>query len=146
MRIDEISGIRQALASAAQAQLDLWEQDEDGCDEELGNGGACQEIASALAAVLALNGVEETAEIFTELDGGHVFVIALFEDGVASVDIPASVYETGAGYVWRKRPGVQLSEDSVVYSRIEGPISVADFRWRYMDEAPPSMENSVLSP
>jgi len=122
------------LVAAAQAVLDDWEQDADWIDPELGAGGACQDIASALSQALADLGVEEIAETFTEFDGGHVFLIANLSDGVFRIDIPPGVYETGAGYVWRKREGIRLSPEDLIFDRIDAPMSSRDFRVKYAEE------------
>ncbi len=65
----EVRGAADQLIGAAQGVLDAWEQDEDGLDPELGAGGACQEVASAMAGALSEIGVEEVVEVFTEFDG-----------------------------------------------------------------------------
>lgn len=73
MRRPDSSEVRAAaprLIRAAQAVLDGWEQDEEGLDPELGAGGACQDVASAMAGALSEIDVEEVVEVYTELDGG----------------------------------------------------------------------------
>lgn len=103
-------------------------------DPELGAGGACQDIASAMAGALAEIGVEEVVEVYTELDGVHVFLVANLADGVFRVDVPPGAYETGAGYAWRKRDEVQLHPENFILERVEGPIPDAPFRYRYAEE------------
>ncbi|MCW3783007.1 hypothetical protein [Defluviimonas salinarum] len=129
----DIDALRPALAVAAQACLDDWQQDKDGLDEVLGAGGACQEIASAMATVLCEAGVEDVAEVYTEFDGGHVFLMARLAEGAFRVDIPPQAYETGAGYVWRKREGVTLSADDVVLHRVEPAMDREEFGRRYCE-------------
>lgn len=121
------------LAEAAQSELDGWTQDEDGFDEVLGTGGACGLIADAMSNVLAEAGFE-TARLGTDFDGGHEFLVALCEEGVFTVDIPAGVYETGYGYSWKKRGGVTLSPDDVSLFRTEEPMSAQSFRRTYLDD------------
>lgn len=140
MRKPDSSEVRDAarlLIGAAQAVLDDWVQDEDGLDPELGAGGACQDIASAMAGTLSEIGVEEVVEVYTELDGGHVFLIANLADGVFRIDVPPGAYETGAGYAWRKRDGVQLHPENLILERVEGPIPDETFRYRYAEEGAP---------
>lgn len=100
------------MVKAAQAVLDAWEQDEDGWDEDLGSGGACDEIAEAISSVISsLDGVELT-------DGGHdgddhAWVIAYDNEYAYGIDIHPSVYESGGGYSWTKREGVVLEDGDV---------------------------------
>jgi len=133
----EVRGAADQLITAAQAVLDEWEQDEDGLDPELGAGGACQEVASAMAGALSEIGVDEVVEVYTEFDGGHVFLVANLADGVFRVDVPPGAYETGAGYVWHKRDGVQLLPENLILERVEGPIPDETFRYRYAEEGAP---------
>lgn len=128
----EVRGAADQLIGAAQAVLDDWVQDEDGLDPELGAGGACQDVASAMAGALA-----EVVEVYTELDGGHVFLVANLVDGVFRIDVPTGVYETGAGYVWRKRDGVRLLPENLILERVDGPIPDEAFRYRYAEEGAP---------
>ena len=130
----EVRGAADQLIRAVQSVLDAWEQDEDGFDPELGEGGACQEVASAMAGALSEIGVDEVVEVYTEFDGGHVFLVANLADGVFRVDVPPGAYETGAGYVWRKRDGVRLGPEDLILDRVEGPISDHEFRHRYAEE------------
>lgn len=133
----DLADLAPRLAEAAQTVLDEWQQDEEGNDDALGAGGACQDVAAAMAGVLSEAGIE-TASIFTEFDGGHVFLMAHLEDGAYAIDIPARAYETGGGDVWTKREGIRLSADDVLVERHEGPMSADEFAWRYLDEAAPA--------
>lgn len=129
----DVQGWRDRLVAAAQAVLDEWVQDEEGFDEELGQGGACQDVAAAMRAVLDEEGVEDCLEVYTDFDGGHVFSVLRLDDGIFQIDIPPSVYEAGAGYVWRKKEGVVLAPDDVSLFRVDPPMSSAEFHHRYGD-------------
>lgn len=133
MRLEELRALSPSIIAAAQAELDAWQQDEDGMDEELGSGGACQEISGAISRIIGEAG-GTTAEIFTEFDGGHVFLMAHLEEGAFSVDIPPFVYEHGAGYSWTKRDGVQLSVPDLVIQKLEDSMSEAEFLRRYIED------------
>ncbi len=109
-----LEDLRPALAAAAQGVIDLWEQDDEGYDEEFGSGGACDAVAIAMAGAL---GSIDT------MDGGHdgddhAYLIAYNDTEACVVDIPPGVYERGGGYNWRKIPGVQITEDDVVIEQI----------------------------
>lgn len=101
------------IVDAAQAEYDDWHQDEDGLDDACGSGGICDRIADAIASVVGeLEGVDI-------IDGGHegddhAYIVVLSKTEAVSVDIPPDVYETGAGYSWRKRRGVRIAPDDVV--------------------------------
>ncbi len=108
-----IEALLPALVKAAQGVLDGWDQDEDGLDDELGEGGVCDRVSEAMTSVLySIPGVEV-------VDGGHdgddhVYAIVYDEVDAFAVDIPPGVYEVGGGYSWRKRDGVVLSLDDVI--------------------------------
>lgn len=139
MKKSDLAILTPQLAIAAQEQLDEWVQDEEGFDEVLGAGGACGLIADAMASVLSENGVV-FARIDTEFDGGHEFIAALCDEGVVTIDIPARIYENGAGFVWTKKPGVILSPDDVHIDVVRDPMSEAEFLAEYCDD--PSLECS----
>lgn len=120
------------LAAAAQSIYDAWDQI-DGLDEELGSGGICQDVASALAGVLSENGVEDAIHFHQSVGENHVFLVARLEDGVFSIDIPPSVYEIGGGFVWKKREGIVFGCDDIVISRLEGPMDEDQFIERYSE-------------
>lgn len=114
-----LSALRPALAAAAQAVIDGWEQDDEGIDEELGEGGVCDRVATAMAGVIdrSFRGVEIH-------DGGqdgddHAYIIV--DDGreAFAVDIPPGVYETGSGYRWRKRKGAVVRASDVVIEPVD---------------------------
>jgi len=109
-----LEDLRPALAEAAQAVVDEWEQDDDGVDEEFGSGGACDAVAQAMAGVL---GAIDTMEGGQDGDD-HAYLIAYDDRDAFVVDIPPGVYERGDGYSWRKIPGIQITEDDVVIERI----------------------------
>ena len=48
----KLRALRAKLAAAAQKVVNLWEQDEDGFDEELGGGGPCDAVAMAMREVI----------------------------------------------------------------------------------------------
>lgn len=123
------------LIKAAQAQLDEWQQDEDGIDEVLGAGGCCGLIADAMSGELSSLGFD-TARMGTDFEGGARVRRRQHHGGVFIVDVPARVYETGAGYVWTKRPGVVLTPDDLVLDRVAGPMTQGEFCRAYLDEGP----------
>lgn len=126
--IRRLQSLRPALARAAQKVYDGWEVDEDG-DGEYGSGGICDSVANALSEVVAraLNDVTIT-------DGGqdgddHAYIVVLTDTEAVAVDIPPGVYETGGGYSWTKREGVQFDAGDVALDSLRR----RDFDDRDMD-------------
>lgn len=115
----EVERLRPVLAACAQRILDEWIQDEDGHDELLGHGGACDLVADAMAEALREAWPEmDIATRWCDVDT-HTSLVAALSDGVHSIDIPARVYEHGAGYVWRKIEGVRIEVDDVQVTMVD---------------------------
>ncbi len=112
--------LRPKLAEAAQKEYDAWDQsDPEYGDPELGFGGLCQNVADAMGDVLNEHGID-----FKILDNGgvgeqHVWVAAHDDKHAYHVDIDPYHYESGGGYNWKKKPGVQFTEDHVDISPAE---------------------------
>jgi hypothetical protein len=121
--------LRGQIAAAAQAEYDAWEQDEEGMDPMLGAGGLCQNIAEVTADVLISHGIDAVT-VDAQVGDQHVWVMANVGGVVYSVDIPPEVYETGSGYVWKKREGVTIETADVL-------IQAEDVDW---DEITESLE------
>ena len=135
MTLQELQDTFPAIILSAQEELDAWVQDANGHDEVLGAGGACGLIADRISEVLSGEGFL-TARMDTDFDGGHEFVMALVDEGAFIVDIPASVYESGSGYVWTKKEGVLLTSEDVSLLKVRGPMSESEFSAEFLDEAP----------
>lgn len=130
---EKLSSLAPELAEAAARVHGEWLQDDDGMDAELGLGGICQDVASAMLGVLDRNGFEHALTVHSACGENHVFVVALASDGAYEVDIPPGVYETGSGYVWRKRRDAVFDASCVVVSRIADAMSPDEFMERYSD-------------
>lgn len=120
------------LASVAQDVYDQWEQ-VDGFDAELGSGGICQDVAAAMAGRLGEAGFEDVLVVSAAVGENHVFVMALLGEGVYQIDISPYHYETGGGYVWKKRPDVEFRPEMVSFLKVDGVISPDDFVERYAE-------------
>ena len=97
--------VKQQLAQAAQTVYDQWSQDADGNDEVFGTGGICDEIADVLMDVLGSHGIHDIQSQYNE---PHTYVIGKFKEGIFTIDIPFSVYESGYLYTWKKTPNVKF--------------------------------------
>lgn len=110
--LSRLNALRPQMCQAAQITYDAWDQNEDGEDVELGYGGLCQDVASAISDVLSSNGIS-CYTLSAEVGEQHVWVLAWEKDNPPyngyHVDIPPGVYETGGGYTWRKIPDVVFS-------------------------------------
>jgi hypothetical protein len=110
----QLRGLASDLAAAAQAVYDEWEQDEEGHDAVLAEGGICDLIASAMVGVLDRAFPDMFATTVHHTIGeNHVNVLLCAREGVCSLDVPPSVYETGGGYRWRKKPGVRFGAEDI---------------------------------
>lgn len=114
-----LESLRPRLAEAAQAVIDAWEQDAEGWDEEYGEGGPCDDVASALSEAVynAIPGVEV-------VDGGHdgddhAYIIVYDESDAFAVDVPPHVYESGGGYSWQKLEGASVTADDVIIEPVD---------------------------
>jgi hypothetical protein len=111
--------LRSKMVQVAQAELDNWTQDDDGIDEELGGGGACDQIAQEIGGVIVAN-IADVDIIDGGQDGDdHAFIIAYNADEAYVIDIPPDIYESGSGYSWRKLPDVKLDVNDIVIEKID---------------------------
>lgn len=110
--VSEITALVPEIVVAAQAVYDDWQQDQDGNDEQYGSGGICDQINQEICGILSGAGFDVT-------DGGqdgddHAYCYAGKAGKAWIVDIPASIYEVGSGYSWKKRPDVTITAEDVV--------------------------------
>lgn len=121
MSVARFAKVAGQVAAAAQRVVDAWEQDEDGVSDKYGSGGVCDDVAAATCdALRGLSWVRDCVTFHIE-DDNHTVARVLADDGVYDVDVPANVYETGAWYVYRKRPEATVSAEDVVVERLGGP-------------------------
>lgn len=129
----KLQSIQSNLAEAARSIYDGWHQDTDGFDDEYGAGGICHDIASAMVGCLNDHEIEHAVSVHSTIGENHVHVVALLSDGIYSIDIPPSVYETGGGYVWKKRQNAIFNADSVQTMRISDPLEPEEFYRSFED-------------
>lgn len=113
--INEFKAIVPSLVPVVQKVYDDWQQDEDGYDEEVGNGGICHVIVDKMidaAGEFDLYSVSSTHE-------QHVYIIGKFKEGIFEIDVPHRRYETGGGFTWTKLPGVVFDADDIVISCLD---------------------------
>lgn len=117
--IQKITRLFPQLVKVAQKVYNEWEQDEEGIDVDYGGGGICDDIASEMCAVLSNNGID----CFSHYNQYDYHTTAMAYDTetqeLYSVNLPAGVYESGAGYTWTKIPNVKISPGDIVIEEIE---------------------------
>jgi hypothetical protein len=107
------------MAAAAQVEYDGWIQDERGYNEELGSGGICHLIADKMLDVLYKHKIENVQTVSSTHEQ-HVYLVGKFKEGVYTIDIHYSNYETGGGFNWKKIPNVVFDKDYIYISKLDG--------------------------
>lgn len=130
--LNALAAIFPELTSAVQGVYDQWEQI-DGFDVELGTGGICQDIASAMAGRMGDAGFEDVLVVSATVGENHVFVIALLDDGVYQIDIAPYHYETGAGYRWKKKPSVKFVPEMISFFKVDERMPSDEFFERFAE-------------
>lgn len=121
----KLVSLRPHMAKAAQEVYDQWDADSDPeyGDPDLGFGGICQDIACAIGGVLANHGIN-TKELDAQTGDQHVWVMAHDGKEAYHVDIHPHHYEAGAGYSWKKIPGVQFTPDHISIDKEDRPDDI----------------------
>lgn len=110
---NKIENLSDSIIAAAQAVYDDWDQDDEGWSDHFGHeGGICDAIAEAICDSLIKAGIDSFT-ISASVGEQHVWSIAIDREKkeAVSVDISPYVYETGGGYVWKKRQGVVFDKN-----------------------------------
>mgnify|MGYP003562820132 CR=1 FL=1 len=104
----ELLATRPFIVKAAQKIYDNWDQS----DDEL-SGGICDDIEEEISSII----MDKTSADETILGGqdgdDHAWTIAKFRKETYGINIPANVYEIGAGYSWKKRENVKFTVDDI---------------------------------
>ena len=116
--LSKIRALIPELLAVAQSEYDTWQQDANGINPELGCGGICQDIAEAMAGVVAQNGIDVEIVDNDGVGEQHVWGEAPDADHRIIIDIPAAHYERGGGYVWRKKPNVRFRAEHLIIEPI----------------------------
>lgn len=116
--ISILKSISSEIANVAQKIYDEWQQDEEGNDEEYGGGGICHDIADAIVEVLSNHNIEAHS-VSQTIGEVHVYTVAKFQEGVYSIDIPPSIYESGYAYTWKKKPNIKFDSSHIAVDLID---------------------------
>ena len=111
--INDVGVLIPHIVKAAQKEYDEW--DEANIDTYAG-GGICHFIADQIASILNDNGIA----CFTQSSSfeQHVYCIVQVREGIYEVDIHHSLYETGGGFSWNKRPDIHFNQGDVSISEL----------------------------
>lgn len=103
------------ILSAAQRIYDNWDESD---RDTYAGGGICHIIADAICDVMWNIGIECTTVSCSYEQ--HVYVAVKVEEGVYTIDIPYSIYETGGGFNWQKNPDIKFDTRDVVFYKVSG--------------------------
>lgn len=141
---NKINALRPQMAAAAQEVVDVWQQDEEGIDEELGGGGVCDQIAMSLIDVIQQH--TDAEAVCGAPDGeDHEWVVVSDGQEACIVDIPPYVYETGGGYSWKKIEGAQIDPQDVVIEEVPKEDVVDLFSENYAQDCMYNMSSDGMT-
>lgn len=120
--VNDAEALRPELAKVAQVVYDEW--DEEDMDTYAG-GGICHFIADEFCSVLDSRLHVNCASV-TSTHEQHVYVIGQFREGVFSIDLHHSYYETGGGFSWKKIPNVVLNPRDISFYKVSPDPSEFD--------------------
>jgi len=103
------------ILQAAQRIYDDWDESD---RDTYAGGGICHLIADAICDVMGEIGIDCTPVSCSYEQ--HVYVAVRVAEGVYTIDIPYSIYETGGGFSWQKLPDVKFESRDVVFYRTSG--------------------------
>lgn len=103
------------ILQTAQRIYDDWDEAD---RDTYAGGGICHLIADAICDVMGEIGID-CAPVSCSYEQ-HVYVAVRVAEGVYTIDIPYSIYETGGGFSWQKLPDVQFDSRDVVFYRVSG--------------------------
>lgn len=110
--IEDAKKLRPELIKAAQQVYDDWNEED---VDTYAGGGICHLIADEFCNILGEHGIN--CSTISSTHEQHVYVIAQVEEGVYSIDLHWSCYETGGGFCWKKIPNVVLHPDEITFYR-----------------------------
>jgi len=101
------------ILAAAQRIYDEWDESD---RDTYAGGGICHIIADAICDVMWDIGIECTTVSCSYEQ--HVYVAVKVGEGVYTIDIPYSIYETGGGFNWQKKPDIKFDTGDVVFYKV----------------------------
>lgn len=101
------------LAQAAQKVYDAWDEED---NDTYAGGGICHLIADEFVSILYEHGVECTS--VSSSHEQHVYVALKVIEGVYTLDLHYSIYETGGGFSWKKIPNVKFDGNDISIFRV----------------------------
>ena len=105
--------LRPLLIKAAQQVYDDWDEED---RDTYAGGGICHLIADVFSNILWDHKINSST--VSSSHEQHVYVVAQFREGVYSIDLHYSYYETGGGFTWQKIPNVVLDPGDIHFYKI----------------------------
>lgn len=111
--IKDIQSYKKELAFIAQKVYDDWDEDD---RDTYAGGGICHLIADELSSFLNDKDIETTT--VSSDHEQHVYCVSKVIEGIYTVDIHWSYYETGGGFSWKKIPNVVFDGSELEFYKV----------------------------
>lgn len=110
----QLLALRPLMVQAAQKIYDEWDQEaSEFGDWQVGMGGICDEISSAISGVVVENIRDAEVTEGEQPGDDHSWTIVYNQQEAYNVDIPCHIYERGGGMSWEKLKDVQFGPNDV---------------------------------
>lgn len=116
--INDLKSYKPFLVKFAQKIYDDWNEED---RDTYAGGGICHIIAEEIAGFLNDKGIETTT-VSSNFEQ-HVYCVSKVKEGIYTVDIHWSWYETGGGFSWKKIPNVVFDGSEVEFYRLSSDIN-----------------------
>ncbi len=113
MSINDIKSRISWLAKIAQKVYDDWDEDD---KDTYAGGGICHLIADEFSSYLNFHGID--TRTVSSSHEQHVYCVSVVKEGVYTVDIHWSYYESGGGFSWKKIPNVVFDGNEINFYRL----------------------------
>lgn len=111
--IEFVKTLATKIIQEAQKVYDDWDESD---KDSYAGGGICHYIADVICDVLDNHNI--TCTTISSSHEQHVYSVAKLKDGVYSIDIPWSYYETGGGFSWKKLEDVEFENSMLEFYRV----------------------------
>lgn len=118
--IDDVKRMLPQIAAIAQKEYDSWDEED---RDTYAGGGICHLIADGIVSFFWDQKPEIPASTVSSSHEQHVYAVIQVQEGVYSVDIHHSTYETGGGFSWKKIPNVEFEPNDITLYKISGDPS-----------------------
>lgn len=115
----DLEKLKSEFILKAQEIYDNWDQNHDGYDDHYGSGGICDDISDMICDIINDKTKYDCFSLYNEYDY-HTSSYAYDSENriIFNIDLPYYIYETGAGYNWKKKPGVKFKEEDIIITQL----------------------------